>query len=101
MEAGMDPQETAAAAFSVEGLEPIVWSNGPGAEYAAHQHSQPKVLFCVEGSIVFHTGDEDSPLEPGDRIDLPAGTVHTATVGPNGVTCWEAFRTSAGEPATD
>jgi hypothetical protein len=28
----------------------------------------------------------------GDRLDLPAGTPHAATVGPNGVTCWEAAR---------
>lgn len=97
----MNPRENAAVAFAAEGLEPNIWSNGPGVEYAAHQHPQHKVLYCVEGSIVFHTGSGELALEPGDRIDLPAGTVHTATVGPNGVTCWEAFRTSAGDLATD
>ena len=31
-------------------------------------------------------------LAPGDRLDLPAGTAHSAQVGPDGVTCLEAHR---------
>jgi hypothetical protein len=31
-------------------------------------------------------------LNPGDRLDLPAGTVHDAVVGPQGVVCLEAHR---------
>jgi hypothetical protein len=29
-------------------------------------------------------------LVPGDRLDLPAGVGHSATVGPDGVECLEA-----------
>ena len=87
-----NPREIAAAAFAAEGLEPTVWSNGPGAEYAAHQHPQHKVLYCIDGSIVFHTEAGHIALDPGDRLDLPPNTSHTATVGPRGVTCWEAYR---------
>jgi quercetin dioxygenase-like cupin family protein len=68
------------------------WSNGPLVEYAAHEHDRDKVLYCIEGSIVFHTSDADITMSPGDRLDLPARTVHTATVGPAGVTCWESYR---------
>jgi hypothetical protein len=29
-------------------------------------------------------------LAAGDRLELPAGTIHDAVVGPDGVTCLEA-----------
>jgi quercetin dioxygenase-like cupin family protein len=47
------------------------------------------VLFCLEGAIVFHLDDRDVELAEGDRLDLPAGTAHAATVGPVGCTCIE------------
>jgi len=70
------------------------WSNGPGDRYAAHSHSFEKVLYCVDGSITFVLGDEGKQLElePGDRMVLPAGTVHSAIVGASGCTCIEGHR---------
>ncbi len=70
------------------------WSNGPGDRYAAHSHSFEKVLYCVDGSITFVLESEGRRLElkPGDRMTLPAGTVHSATVGPAGCTCIEGHR---------
>ncbi len=88
----MSAEEIARTAFAAEGLEPKRWSNGPGAEYAPHEHPRHKVLYCVAGSIVFHTDDADIAMEPGDRLDLPARTRHSATVGSQGVTCLEAYR---------
>ena len=87
-----DATSTAKAAFEAEGLSPHSWSNAPGYRYGEHSHDFHKVLFCVDGSIVFHTPDGDVPMVAGDRLDLPAGTVHSATVGPEGVTCIEAPR---------
>jgi hypothetical protein len=46
----------------------------------------------VAGAITFHTADEDLPLSTGDRLDLPAGVRHAATVGSAGVRCVEAAR---------
>jgi len=70
------------------------WSNGPGDRYAAHSHSYEKVLYCVDGSITFMLDWEGQSLElkPGDRMVLPAGTVHSARVGPSGCTCIEGHR---------
>jgi len=47
---------------------------------------------CMVGSIVFGLADraEAFELQPGDRLDLPAGTKHDALVGDEGVTCLEA-----------
>ncbi|MGH2539313.1 MAG: cupin domain-containing protein [Actinomycetota bacterium] len=85
----------ALTAFRVEGCgAPHAWSNGPGDRYGRHEHGYHKVLFCLAGSIVFHTDDGDVDLSAGDRLDLPAGTSHAATVGARGCECIEAFSVS-------
>lgn len=75
-----------------EGLDPGSWSNGPHDRYGAHAHDYDKVLVCAAGSIRFGLPDvgDAVDLQPGDRLDLPAGTAHDAVVGPDGVTCLEA-----------
>ncbi len=75
-----------------EGLSPSAWGNGPGDRYGWHEHGFHKVLYCVEGSIVFHTRDGDLALEAGDRLDVEPGTEHAATVGADGCRCVEAAR---------
>lgn len=77
-----------------EGLQPYPWSNGPFDVYPAHMHSYDKVIYVLGGSITFGLPDlkQQVTLQPGDRLDLPAGTVHDATVGPQGVVCLEAHR---------
>ena len=65
------------------------WSNGPGDVYADHTHAYQKILYCTAGSITFTLRDDDIHLQPGDRMALPAGTVHGAVVGPDGCTCIE------------
>lgn len=90
--AGTSDQEDIEARFREEGLSPYLWGNGPGYQYAWHTHAYHKVLYCVTGSIVFHTQDGDFALEPGDRLDVEPETGHAATVGPEGVRCMEAAR---------
>jgi quercetin dioxygenase-like cupin family protein len=65
------------------------WSNGPGDRYARHTHAYTKVLYCVTGSIAFALDGRVIQLQAGDRIVLPAGTAHAATVGPDGCSCVE------------
>lgn len=95
-----EARQAAEAAFRAEGLEPHLWSNQPGFVYGEHRHHYHKVLFCVDGSITFHTPEGDVPLRPGDRLDLPPGTFHGATVGPDGVTCLEAPRPASANGAS-
>lgn len=85
-------EEEIVASMRAEGLTPHGWGNAPGDTYGWHDHAYHKVLYCVRGSIVFHTEDGDLPLRAGDRLDLPAGTRHAATVGEDGVWCVEAPR---------
>ena len=79
--------------FRSEGCSaPRSWANAPGDRYDAHSHDRHKVLFCLRGSIAFSTPNGDVELSAGDRLDLPAGTEHSAVVGPHGVECVEAWR---------
>jgi quercetin dioxygenase-like cupin family protein len=75
-----------------EGLSPYVWSNAPYDIYAAHTHSYIKVIFVAQGSITFGLPESGKQvaLRAGDRLDLPAGIVHEARVGAQGVVCLEA-----------
>jgi quercetin dioxygenase-like cupin family protein len=70
------------------------WSNGPGDRYPAHNHAYEKVLYCVDGSITFGLEADGRRIElkATDRMVLPAGTIHSAVVGPAGCTCIEGRR---------
>jgi len=83
-------RERIEARFAAEGLSAYSWANGPHERYDWHSHGYTKVLYCVTGSIVFHTRDGDFALEPGDRLEVDRGTEHAATVGGDGVMCLEA-----------
>lgn len=80
--------------FVADGLHPYTWSNAPGDVYPQHSHSYHKVIYVVEGSITFGlpVQRKKATLYPGDRLDLPAGVVHNAVVGPKGVRCLEAHK---------
>jgi quercetin dioxygenase-like cupin family protein len=77
------------------------WGNGPGDRYAAHSHAYDKVLVATRGSITFHLVDmaQDIELAAGERLDLPAGTTHAATVGAAGVDCFEAHLPAGSLPS--
>jgi uncharacterized protein YjlB len=75
-----------------EGLRPYAWSNEAFEQYAAHSHAYDKVIYVVRGSIRFGLPADGRSLliTAGDRLELPAGTVHDAAVGDAGVGCLEA-----------
>lgn len=75
-----------------EGLEPVSWSSLANEHFAPHQHDYDKVLVVAEGKVTFDLPGNGVGLvlTPGERLDLPAGTVHDALVGHRGVTCLEA-----------
>lgn len=87
-------QSTLWRLMSDEGLSPYSWSNGPHDTYAPHSHSYNKVIYVVQGSITFGLPqlDKQLTLQVGDRLDLPAGIVHGAVVGAQGVVCLEAHK---------
>lgn len=64
----------------------------PDGRYDSHVHPFDKVLHCVRGGVVFTTPEGALALGPGDRMLLPAGTPHSAVVGPDGVRLVEGHR---------
>ena len=93
-----DMRATLDARLRAEGLDPGAWSNSPLDRYVAHDHGYDKVLVCAAGSITFGlpASGGSAELRAGDRLDLPAGTAHDASVGPDGVTCLEAHLPAGG-----
>jgi quercetin dioxygenase-like cupin family protein len=80
--------------MKAEGLSYYRWSNGPGDIYPAHNHAYHKIIYVIQGSITFGlplTGEQIT-LSSGDRLDLPGGIIHNATVGSQGVVCLEGHR---------
>jgi quercetin dioxygenase-like cupin family protein len=75
------------------GLSPYSWLNGPHDVYFAHTHEYDKVIYVISGSITFGLPELDHKvtLNPGDRLDLPKGTVHDALVGRDGVVWLEEY----------
>ena len=83
------------ALLATDGLEPSFWTGQPGQVFTWHDHEDAKILYAVDGALTFTVRDGSSyPLVAGDRIDLAAHTDHAATVGPAGVRCIEAYRTT-------
>lgn len=80
------------ARLAAEGLSASSWGNGPGERYGEHRHEYDKVLVASSGSITFHLPElgRNVDLRAGERLDLPARTLHGATVGAQGVRCLEA-----------
>ncbi len=77
-----------------EDLAPYRWSNSPNEVYQSHRHGFHKVIYVVSGEIIFGLPEagEKLHLKAGDRLDLPAGVLHDAVVGPYGVVCLEGHR---------
>lgn len=64
---------------------PIVyeWNDEPNAEYEEHQHEGKVSFYVLEGSVTF-TSRINQTVSQHQRIDVPVGVKHTATVGPDG-----------------
>jgi quercetin dioxygenase-like cupin family protein len=68
------------------------WSSPPDNVFAGHTHGYHKIVYVIKGSIKFEfpTRHKSFTLNPGDRLELPAGTRHSAVAGSGGAICLEA-----------
>ena len=64
-----------------EGFDAFVWRDEAGADYQPHTHDHDESLWVIDGEITFGAGGGELRLGRGDRLMLPAGTVHTARAG--------------------
>lgn len=81
------PSERALRAeLAARGFGAFLWRDDPGARYEAHAHERDESLWVLEGEMTFEADGRTLRLGPGDRLELPAGTVHTAVAGAAGAT---------------
>ncbi len=71
--------------FDVEGYSSVYeWQDSAGTVYPEHEHTNDHAVFVTDGSITFEIGKETREVKAGERYDIPAGTKHSAIVGPDG-----------------
>ncbi len=62
------------------GWWPLSWRDAPGEIYESHKHDADQTLYLVEGRLDFEADGRVHHLEPGDKLELPAFTVHSVKV---------------------
>lgn len=70
--------------LEAEGFEVRLWRDPADRIYDPHSHGDDERLWVVRGRIVLRVGGCEFPLGPGDCLELPRGTVHSARAGPDG-----------------
>jgi mannose-6-phosphate isomerase-like protein (cupin superfamily) len=63
-----------------EGLPFEMYSDPPGVKYGRHKHDFDDFIVIVSGKMKILTDTEEWVMKPGDRINLPARTSHSAEV---------------------
>src|SRR5262245_47657898 len=72
--------------LEAEGFHVWSWTDSAGADYEPHTHEQDESLWILAGEITFGAEGRELRLRAGDRLMLPAGTIHTAHAGADGAT---------------
>ena len=82
--------------LEAEGYSASRYVYSPGTEFPEHTHSVDKKDTVLRGRLKIGAEGREVVLEPGDMIEIPAGTVHTAeVVGAEAVTSLDATRPPA------
>jgi mannose-6-phosphate isomerase-like protein (cupin superfamily) len=61
-----------------------VWEDGSNVAYPEHTHEKVTTHVIVKGEMTLVDHEGEKVLKVGDRLDIPSGTVHKATMGPAG-----------------
>jgi quercetin dioxygenase-like cupin family protein len=61
-----------------EGRLAELFADPPGMKYGRHKHDFDDFVVVVTGRMVIATDRHEWILNPGDRLDIPAHTVHSA-----------------------
>jgi quercetin dioxygenase-like cupin family protein len=61
-----------------------VWEDGPSAFYSAHTRAMGAAHIILSGEMTLTMNGRTETYRAGGRCDVPAGTVHSAKMGPDG-----------------
>lgn len=50
----------------------------PAEDLPAHTHDNHTVHILIDGELIITENGKTETFKPGDRVDFPAGTTHTA-----------------------
>jgi len=68
-----------------EGFEhTYVWQDSANAFYPEHTHETETAHVILDGEMTLTMNGESRTFCAGERCDVPAGTVHSARMGPKG-----------------
>ena len=72
--------------LEADGYGVVRWRSEPETGFAAHAHIYPETMWVVAGSLTVALPAESRLIEllPGDRIELPQGTLHALMAGAEG-----------------
>ncbi len=62
----------------------FVWRDGPNVFYSGHTHGMATAHIILEGEMTIVSEGKTLAVKAGGRFDVPANTVHSATMGPAG-----------------
>ena len=68
------------AVLRKEGLQSELYSDPPGMKYGRHKHDFDDFVVIVSGKMKLGADTGVWVMKPGDRVDLPAHTMHWAEV---------------------
>ena len=61
-----------------------VWQDRPHASYPDHTHPTETAHVILEGEMTLTMDGQMHTFRAGERCDVPAGTLHSAKMGPSG-----------------
>ena len=64
--------------LDAQGLQYELYSDRPGTKYGRHRHPFDDFIVIVTGKMKLIIGAQEWLMKPGDRLDLPANTFHSA-----------------------
>jgi uncharacterized cupin superfamily protein len=62
----------------------FVWQDGPHAHYPDHRHAGDTAHIILDGEMTLTQDGVTRTYRAGDRVDVSAGAVHSARMGPHG-----------------
>ena len=77
-----------------QGYNSIIYKFSPGTDFPDHTHSYTKKDSIITGRFRLTMYGQDVILKPGDMVEIPANTVHSAcVVGSENVIFFDASKT--------
>ena len=80
----MDEKEMARELERKGFVRTFVWEDGPNTHYPEHTHATETAHIILSGEMTLTMNGRSETYRAEDRCDVPAGTVHSARMGPKG-----------------